>query len=102
MKQVAYETTSCFSEFYSPNGGGYYGFCINFENLNVEPRYAVLFVDDSKISRPINNKIFLNNRINHLVNRNSDYFAEGYINEPSAPPLSGIPEPSAPSYDEPH
>ena len=102
MKQVAYETTSCFSDFYSPNGGGYYGFCINFENLVAEPRYAVLFVDDINLSKPINTNIFSNNRINHLVNRNSDYNTETYMIEPSAPYLPGIPEPSAPIYEEPH
>ena len=44
MKQVAYETRTCFNEFYSPNGGGYYGFCINFENLNIEPDMIYLYI----------------------------------------------------------
>ena len=44
MNHVAFETKTCLSEFYSPNGGGYYGFCINFENLDVEAIYAVLFI----------------------------------------------------------
>ena len=44
----------------------------------------------------------INKHKNCILYLDSNYNKESYINEPSAPPLPGIPEPSAPSYDEPH
>ena len=94
MKQVAYETKSCFSEFYSPNGGGYYGFCINFQNLDVDPKYAILFIHNKKIVESKNNNIFLNNRINDIITE-TYYSDEKYI-EPLVPLIYENIVPSAP------
>tara|TARA_B100001287_G_C22631278_1_gene505273 strand:- start:298 stop:996 length:699 start_codon:yes stop_codon:yes gene_type:complete len=39
---IAYETASCFSSYFSDNGGGFYGFKFKIDT-NVKPKYAVLY-----------------------------------------------------------
>jgi len=74
-QMVAYETISCFKSHFSKDGGGFFGFRLNIENINIRPHFAVLYGYENKIKNP--NTLF-NNRIMDL-NSDSRYNTNRYI-----------------------
>ena len=63
-------------------------------NLDVDPKYAILFIHNKKIVESKNNNIFLNNRINDIITE-TYYSDEKYI-EPLVPLIYENIVPSAP------
>lgn len=68
-EMVAYETVSCFKSHFSKNGGGFFGFRLSMENINIRPQFAVLYGYENKITNP--NTLF--------NNRNSEYVNNRYL-----------------------
>ena len=81
-QMIAYETTSCFSNHFSKNGGGFYGFKISIP-IDVQPHFAVLYGYEEKVRNPY---LFFNNRIMSLYNDSEEsHFSRGssYLDESS-------------------
>jgi hypothetical protein len=101
-KQVAFENSGCISNFYSENGGGFYGFQFGLKNLSKIPKSAILF--GYKNEQNVINNGYLNNNIERIINTETKPadipviyavpIEDEYI-EPTAPPMEEI-MPSAP------
>ena len=94
-RQVAYENTSCFSNFFSSDGGGYYGFNIKINNLDIQPKHAVLLGYKKQLSMRMNNNYFLNNRVQRVFDQEQNNIipsapSETYIIQSSTPPMEEI------------
>lgn len=89
-RTIAFETSNCFSNFYSSNGGGFYGFNIS-TNIDINPIYADIFISKIKYDTMIiPSEIVYDDVVLEFNDNNQEVI-------PSAPNLDDI---ELPSYEE--
>ena len=84
---IAYETISCFKNYFSKNGGGFFGFKLQL-NTNIKPHYAVLYGYEEKVT----------NYIGRFINVQQSEDSESSIEEISLDDsqyVQNIPSPTA-------
>ena len=90
-QMVAYETVSCFKSHFSKNGGGFFGFRLSMENINIRPQFAVLYGYENKITNPITsfNNTFINRNSEFVTNRSEE--STEYLSDESSEDFSEDP-----------